>query len=533
MTRVLRPFLGPGANPLRLYLRGERIAEVGIVDALRDAAADAQRRINKLETKAGIGSIVRRAQLALIRRELRAVQNDIWKEVGKSVRAAAPAVGDAAAEAEHVLQALLFQASGVREPEGLVASQKAYARRTVATFLARGENGIGLSERVYRTKQLAAGYVDRAVNRVILQGGSWQEVAKAVTPMINPDTPGGVSYAAKRLGRTELNNAFHTTQQASAEINPFVHALRWNLSGSHRHLDRCDELAREHSKDLGSGLYVPSELPRKPHPQCLCFTTNEMVDEEEFLSMVLEEDSFLDDLEKEYRAPEAQRQAAGGNVVPLRPRPPAAPPTPKAKPAPKPKTGAAALKAAPRSITDDSLGEELRTELRLYKGVGYSNTNNYLRFGSGGFLRETVENLDKAMNQSRLRSDVQVWRGIKNPRALLGDRIDGDLTGMEWIEEAPLSTSADRRVAEGKEFSKDGIIMNITVRKGAPMVKLSEMATGDQKPGQGGRFEAELLGGRGWKMRATKDYVDDSGKRVVEIEVIDHGQNGTNPWDRR
>jgi hypothetical protein len=152
---------------------------------------------------------------------------------------------------------------------------------------------------VYRTSQLANGFVDRAVNRVILQGGSWQDIAKEVKPMINPATPGGVSYAAKRLGRTELNNAFHTTQQASAEVNPFVTALRWNLSLSHAKLDRCDELAKGHSRNKASGLYVPSDLPVKPHPQCLCYTTNEMMSEDSFLDLVSNPD-YLDGLVDEY-----------------------------------------------------------------------------------------------------------------------------------------------------------------------------------------------------------------------------------------
>lgn len=298
MTRP-QPFIGPGPDPLKLYLRGERIAEIGIIDALRDAMADAQRRINKLETKHGLGSIVRRAQLAIIRRELRSVSNELFRAVGKSVRAASPAVADAASEAERVLQALLFQAAGKRAPEPLVEAQRAYARRTVATYLARGQNGINLSQRVYRTRELSNGFVDRAVNRVVLQGGSWQDIAKNVTPLINPDSPGGVSFAAKRLGRTELNNAFHTTQKASAEINPFVEALRWNLSMSHAKADSCDLLAQGHSRGKRVGLYVPSDLPAKPHPQCLCYTTNEMMDEDEFLLLVANED-FVDDLTDQY-----------------------------------------------------------------------------------------------------------------------------------------------------------------------------------------------------------------------------------------
>lgn len=296
---MTQPFTGPGANPLTLYLRGERIADAGIADDLRDAMADTARRINKLETKHGIGSVVRRAQLAIIRRELRGVSNELWRNVGKRIRSAGNAVADAAAEAEATLQRILFRATGQRESEALVSAQRAYARRTVATYLARGQNGIGLSQRVYRTRQLADGFVDRAVNRVILQGGSWQDIAKNVKPMINPTTPGGVSYAAKRLARTELNNAFHTTQKASAEINPFVIALRWNLSRSHAKPDKCDLLAMGHSRGKTSGVYLPGDLPAKPHPQCLCFTTNEMMDEDDFLDIVSNPD-YLDGLIDEY-----------------------------------------------------------------------------------------------------------------------------------------------------------------------------------------------------------------------------------------
>jgi hypothetical protein len=513
MTNPL-PWVGPGPSPLNLYLRGERVAVAGIEDALRDAMADAQRRINKLETKNGIGSVVRRAQLFIIRRELRAVQEELWRAVNKNIRAASPTIANAAAEAERVLQALLFQAAGKRVSEALVSAQRAYAQRTVATYLARGENGIGLSERVYRTKQLANGLVDRAVNRAILQGAGWQQIAREVKPMIDPGTPGGVSYAAKRLARTELNNAFHTTQKASAEINPWVLGLRWHLSRSHTRPDKCDEILLGHSEGKPLGVYVPSELPRKPHPQCLCFTSNEMMDEDEFLRTVVDEE-MLDEVVDEYR--EELPKAVGDDIVRLRPR------TPPARP---PAAGAQALSAAPISITSGKLNDEERSQLRQYKGVAYTPTNTYLRVGSGGFLRETVEKLDAILDKSRIKKDVLVFRGIKNPRSVLGDLVDGDLTGLEWIEEAPLSTSADKRVAD--VFAKDGgMVLRITVRKGAPMVKLSELG---EQPSVG--REAELLGGRGWKMKITKDNGLQGGVRVVDVEVVSHARNAQDPWER-
>lgn len=297
-----------------------------IEEDLRDAMADAQRRIKRLEKKEGVGSVIRRAQLILIRRELRAVQEDLWRHIGKRIRGNGDRIAAAAAKAEETLERLLFQRAGKGDPpESLLQAQLGYAKRTVANYFARGNNGISLSQRVYRSKQLSNGYVDRAINRSLLQGDSWQELAARVVPMIDPDTPGGVSYAAKRLARTELNNAFHTVQQASAEVNPFVLGLKWNLSRSHTRRDRCNELVEEHSDGKPAGVYVPSELPLKPHPQCLCYTTNEMMDEDDFLDLV-SSDEFLGDVAEDYGKP---------NVVELKPKP---------KPAPKPKKPAVAKK---------------------------------------------------------------------------------------------------------------------------------------------------------------------------------------------
>lgn len=285
MTNPL-PMPGSTGAPLRLFLRGEAATAADIAFVLRDAAADAQRRINKLETKNGIGSVVRQSQLKMVRQELFTVQSELWKSVGKVVRTGGQRIADAAAEAEAQVQEVLFRAVGAEPPSVLAAAQREYARATVRTFLARGENGIGLSEQVYRTRSLAQGWVDREINRVILQGGGWQDLAARVRPMIDPDVKGGVSYAAKRLGRTELANAFHTTQRALAVESPYVEGMKWNLSRSHPKKDKCDDLARGHSKGKPTGVYEPGRFPSKPHPQCLCYGTEEVMDEDAFLDSI-------------------------------------------------------------------------------------------------------------------------------------------------------------------------------------------------------------------------------------------------------
>jgi hypothetical protein len=87
---------------------------------------------------------------------------------------------------------------------------------------------------------------------------------------IRPDTPGGVGYAAKRLGRTEVNNAFHAQAINDVREKPWVNAVKWNLSKVHvpKPGDKCE---------LYDGqIFGKDEVPNKPHPQCMCYITPEL-----------------------------------------------------------------------------------------------------------------------------------------------------------------------------------------------------------------------------------------------------------------
>lgn len=283
-----KPWTGPGLSPLQLYLREEHAALTFIAADLSDAAADAQRRLHALSATDGIGATVRRAQLSSVRKNLLITQQTLWQAVGRRIRAASPGVGKAAAEANRAMEEVLFRRAGLPVPEALVAAQQGYAQRTVLSYLARRTNHVPLSQQVYRSKALTNGWVDRTINRVILQGGSWKELADRVRGLIQPETPGGISYAAKRLARTELNNAFHTASVATSAQNPFTIGMTWHLSGSHPRVDRCDELARGHSAGRPAGVYDHAEVPGKPHPQCLCFVASVPMAEDDFFAAVLE-----------------------------------------------------------------------------------------------------------------------------------------------------------------------------------------------------------------------------------------------------
>jgi hypothetical protein len=153
----------------------------------------------------------------------------------------------------------------------------------VQSLISRKENGITLSDKVYRNKALSQGYVDRAINNGLLLGKSAAEIAKDVIGYIDPNVRGGASYAAMRLGRSEVLNAYHTTAINRYKANPWVEKVKWNLSGSHPRPDECNEYADSvHIKNGKAGEFFPEDIPAKPHPNCLCYIEPVVMDLDTF-----------------------------------------------------------------------------------------------------------------------------------------------------------------------------------------------------------------------------------------------------------
>ena len=103
--------------------------------------------------------------------------------------------------------------------------------------------------------------------------------------------PGGVSYAAMRLGRTELNNAFHAQSIFDSQETPWVEQMRWHLSKRHEHDpgDECETYAAQ-------ATFRKEDVPEKPHPNCRCFVTPELPDYDQFEQSLLagHYDPYLD-----------------------------------------------------------------------------------------------------------------------------------------------------------------------------------------------------------------------------------------------
>jgi hypothetical protein len=269
-------------DPLVQYLRVQRQADRDLNRVLERAARDAQRRIIALELgPPGIGARVRQAQLTSTLRAIREAQHALWEQgVGPLITDRLRDAQFAAIQAGMFMDDVLFEALPANQAEIMRASARAMAQTGLEAEAARISQE--LSPRVYRNADLASRVIEQTIRSGIIQGLSARELAATVARFIRPTTPGGISYAAMRLARTELNNAFHQRQIAIAQNKPWVEGVKWNLSGSHPKTDLCDVFAHDDAYGLGSGVFPPDDVPSKPHPHCLCFMTYEMQSPESF-----------------------------------------------------------------------------------------------------------------------------------------------------------------------------------------------------------------------------------------------------------
>lgn len=80
-------------------------------------------------------------------------------------------------------------------------------------------------------------------------------------------------YNADRIAFSELHNARGEAELQAFAQDPFVHAVRWQLSpnrGKLRKKDACDGLAKTDFFGMGKGVYPVAQVPIFPHPFCRC-----------------------------------------------------------------------------------------------------------------------------------------------------------------------------------------------------------------------------------------------------------------------
>lgn len=274
-------------DALRQYLRLQNAYDERVLESLHIADSQITRELATL-ARAGDEAIGDAVRIDQLRRTQSAIHDKLtkhWVRTGDITKAGQEEAAAAAARSQ--LDPDLWQ--NVIGDNGLAymqASVEATAARGIDTLDMRlsGQSYVPLSERVYREGLVSNGKIDQIVNDALVRGASARDLANDVKAYVNPNTPGGVRYASMRLARTEINNAFHAQQIKAAKDQPWTTAVWWHLSGSHPVPDECNQNAEQTHFDGGDpGVYKPEDVPNKPHPQCLCFTTTIDVDPDEFI----------------------------------------------------------------------------------------------------------------------------------------------------------------------------------------------------------------------------------------------------------
>lgn len=237
---------------------------------LLQGAEDARNKLIALDFEKSFSSGVRAAQVRLAMNEMRIIHAQIFGDMIPVIRDGHKEAAGIASDGLSTIDKRYLEAIFVTKANAadFVESQKRMAQAGVASAISRvTKSDKPLSARVYRSRSLANQWVQRLVTSSILRGDSSRDLATAVTGHILPNTPGGTSYAAMRLGRTELNNAFHATAITQAEDRPWIDSMEWNLSSTHK-TQKCKcELYRQ------VRFFPIGNVPEKPHPQCRCFVT--------------------------------------------------------------------------------------------------------------------------------------------------------------------------------------------------------------------------------------------------------------------
>lgn len=281
---------GPEFQP---YRKLQATTEAELRRILEATARAIQRRIVGLPV--GVGGQVRAAQLRVTLAAVNALLRQMWigrinPLVERAIRDSLQASEDAIETLERVAYASLSDAAAETLVRGLRAAGKSGLKSDEA------RRARALSRLVYHNRALDDGRVEQTIRQGLIAGLSAKELAADVYKYVSPTAPGGSSYAAMRLARTEINNAFHERQLLGAN-RPGVRAVKWNLSGSHRVPDLCNVYAAHG----GDGEWPVGKVPEKPHPNCFCYLTYVMMKPDEFKKALTRGD-FDDELDRRTKA---------------------------------------------------------------------------------------------------------------------------------------------------------------------------------------------------------------------------------------
>lgn len=275
---------------IRAYAQIQVATDQQILAMLQDAADSMRRDMARILSKTSMtmSDAVRYQQMQVVRKALLEHQAAVLRQAGRVVEARRLDAAARAIQMGNAMDAYILDRVGQRALalEVLEHLNVGLARTTQVAMARMDLSYTDLAQRIYNTDVWLGSRIDQRITSLLAQGKTAREFAAEAQDWFNPNTPGGVRYAAMRLARSEINNAFHAVAVQQVQDKPWVTAMRWYLSGSHPKADICDEYANEDKFDMGAGIWPKAEVPRKPHPHCYCYVTAVQVDEDEFIDQL-------------------------------------------------------------------------------------------------------------------------------------------------------------------------------------------------------------------------------------------------------
>jgi hypothetical protein len=436
-------------KPFGDYIRTQKKYDAVIMRILEQAAIAIESRLKRLGTT-GFSASIRAAQLRLALAEIRLDQRDMWLSLGDVIRAGQIEAALIAVDDMDRINRVLYASLPDDAAKMLAASVRETARSGIKSLYAR--KPIAISQKVMIVPSTAvADAIEEIIQSSLAAGLSAKEFAQTVRSYISPRTPGGASYAASRIARTEINNAFHERQIAQMD-SPGVLAAKWNLSGSHRKPDDCNKFAETDQYDMGAGIFPRGKVPKKPHPHCLCYLTMVTMSPEEFVAG-LRSGKFDDELRKRFNTNRqllglepttAAKPARALKSVPNKPAVPV-----HAKPFHRDLDGIEDLSSAVEN------GFPPKTRTRFTAGASAETELLELRNGKK-VVQKTTSSTEAGAEQVASKYGRAV--GLKPPRvyrtepgSVYMDYISDSKTSSEFRALASAGSEADR-VAWGKRF---------------------------------------------------------------------------------
>lgn len=256
------------AEPLLGTIQAVQFTDTELKRILHNASLESARMVEILDGRGTPSANLRSLQIQLANQQLQ-----MWNSIQQATEVG---IGDGvwnATSASAMFDEGLFAEAGLSNQywrQALMAS----AAQGKESLISKASNGIPLSQNVYKTSVASTGKLQQTIQTGLGLGKTVAEIKKDVFKFVNPNTPGGASYAAQRLARTEVINAYHATAIRRAQESPWVETMIWNLSGSHKKPDECNAYAEAVEVKGGqAGEWPVNRVPAKPHPNCLCYVS--------------------------------------------------------------------------------------------------------------------------------------------------------------------------------------------------------------------------------------------------------------------